>query len=151
MPPDQANLFTAAGLVLTEEPTRASKRQRKPLPPSPAERAASGRLEGARRSRMPVSQGQRTRVGPPRNLALAEVLAFPLTRNVVAVAEMIEALPHGYAPNLNKRRDQEARNLQNRLVGQGIPKQSAWLCARELVHIAYMKRVEDAHKEAGIL
>jgi hypothetical protein len=79
------------------------------------------------------------------------VLAFPLARNANVVAEMIGRLPHGYAADLDKKRNQEVSRLQKDLISRGVSKQAAWLCARELVHVAYIARVKDAHKEAGIL
>lgn len=148
--PDLPDLFAAAGIELDAEPTK-SKPQRKPRPPTPAERAAADRLQGGRRFRGPGSLVQRARVGEARNLNPAPVVAFPLCRNVKAIAEVIARLPHGYAPDLNRRRDQEVRRLQKSLVERGVPNKAAWLCARELVHVAYIQRVRDAHKEAGIL
>lgn len=146
------DLFAAAGIELDAEPVPAKpKRARKPKPPSPAERAAADRLQGGRRSRGPGSLDQRMRVGEARNLNPAPVVAFPLAKNVKAVADVIARLPHGYAPDLNRRRDQEVRRLQKDLVERGVPNKAAWLCARELVHVAYIQRVRDAHKEAGIL
>ena len=154
-PPDP-DLFDAAGLELEEGvpkigETPQPRRPRKPKPPKPAERAAAARLEGGRRSRAPSSLGQRSRVGLPRDLSPAPVLAFPLTKNAAVLAEVIERLPHGYAPDLDKKRDLEVRRLQKGLMQRGLTKQSAWRCARELVHVAYIKRVRDAHMEAGIL
>ncbi|MCJ2074247.1 hypothetical protein MKK68_01035 [Methylobacterium sp. E-016] len=142
-----APLFEAAGVDL--EPVMAKpKRTRRPKPPTPAERAATGRLEGARRFRGP---GQRTRIGGPRQLALAEVKPYPLHHNARLLGEVVARLPHGYAMDLNKVCAQQTREFQDKLMGQGVPKQSAWFCARTLVHHAYIKRVDDAHKEAGIL
>jgi hypothetical protein len=60
-------------------------------------------------------------------------------------------LPHGYAPDLNRACAKEIRAFQDTLMRQGVAKQPAWLCARTLLHHAFMKRVHDAHKEAGIL
>ncbi|MGU3449633.1 hypothetical protein [Methylobacterium sp. 391_Methyba4] len=149
-------LFKAAGLVLEEDALKIAgisqpKRPRKPKPPTPAERAAAVRLEGGRRPRAPASLGQRSGIGTPRDLSPAPVLAFPLARNAAVLAEVIERLPHGYAPDLDRKRDFEVRRLQKGLMQRGLSKQSAWRCARELVHIAYIKRVRDAHTEAGIL
>lgn len=153
MPDHEApNLFDAAGIELNAEPLPSKlKRSRKAKPPTPAERAAAARLEGGRRSRAPASLGQRSRIGTPRDLSPARVLAFPLTRNANMLAEVIERLPHGYAPDLDKKRDLEVRRLQKGLIQRGLTKQLAWRCARELVHVAYIKRVRDAHMEAGIL
>lgn len=148
--PDPPDLFAVVGIVLDAE-LKPPTRTRKPRPPSPAERAAAVRLEGGRRSRGQASPGQRTRVGQPRRLEPAPIIAFPLSRNVKAIAEVIARLPHGYASDLNRRRDQEVRRLQKGLVERGVPNKAAWLCARELVHVAYIQRVRDAHKEAGIL
>jgi len=154
--PEPPDLFAAAGLVLEEGlpksgDTSQPKRPRKPKPPTPAERAAAVRLEGGRRSRPPASLGQRSRIGTPRDFRPAPVLAFPLVRNATVLEETISRLPHGYAPDLDKKRDLEVRRLQKGLMQRGLTKQSAWRCARELVHVAYIKRVKDAHKEAGIL
>ena len=150
--PDAPDLFASAGIVLDAEPAPAKPRRvRKPRPPTPAERAAAVRHEGGRRSKGPGGLGQRMRVGEARNLNPAPVVAFPLAKNVKAVADVIARLPHGYAPDLNRRRDQEVRRLQKDLVERGVPNKAAWLCARELVHVAYIQCVRDAHKEAGIL
>lgn len=116
--------------------------------PTPPECAAADRLEGARRSRGP---GPRTRIGGPRHLTLAEVKAFPLHRHAGLLGEVVARLPHGYASDLNKACAQQTREFQDKLMGQGVPKQSAWFCARTLVHHAYIQRVDDAHREAGIL
>jgi hypothetical protein len=149
---DLPDLFAAGGIPLDAEPTPAKpKRASRPRKPTPAEHAASVRLEGGRRSRAPSSLGQRSRIGTPRDLSPAPVLAFPLARNADVLAETIARLPHGYAPDLDKKRDLEVRRLQNGLMKRGLTKQSAWRCARELVHVAYIKRVRDAHVEAGIL
>lgn len=148
-PPD---LFAAAGITLDAQTTLPTpKRASRPRKPTRAQLAAADRLMGGRRLRVPQAPGQRTRVGQPRDMSPAPVLAFPLTRNARVVAEVIERLPHGYARDLDKKSAQETRRLQKRLVQRGISKQSAWLCARELVHVAYIERVRDAHKEAGIL
>ncbi|TXM63941.1 hypothetical protein FV226_27075 [Methylobacterium sp. WL12] len=139
------DLFEAAGVPLPPIPPKPARKARKP---SPAERAASGRLEGARRHRIP----DRRRIGPGRDLAhAAQVVPFPLHHNGALLADVIERLPHGYSPDLNKACAKETRNLQNQLMRQGVAKQSAWLCARTLLHHAHMKRVHDAHREAGIL
>lgn len=149
-------LFRAAGLEPEGDPSSLEwisqpKRPRKPKPPSPVERAAAVRLEGGRRSRAPARLGQRSRIGAPRELSPAPVLAFPLARNATVLAEVIERLPHGYASDLDRKRDLEVRRLQKGLIQRGLTKQLAWRCARELVHLAYIKRVRDAHTEAGIL
>lgn len=149
---DPPDLFAAAGITLDADASLpAPKRASRPRKPTPAQRAADVRREGARRHRAPQAPGQRTRVGQPRDLSPAPVLAFPLHRNVNVLAEVIERLPHGYAHDLDKRRDQEVRNLEKRLLRHGLRGQVAWRCARELVHVAYMERVRQAHKEAGIL
>ncbi len=154
--PPNPDLFAAAGLELEEDAPRNGgishpKRPRKPKPPTPTERAAAARLEGGRRSRAPSSLSQRARVGMPRDLSPAPVLAFPLARNAAVLAETIARLPHGYAPDLDRKRDQEVINLEKRLLRRGLPGNVAWRCARELVHVAYIERVQQAHKEAGIL
>ncbi|TXN19748.1 hypothetical protein [Methylobacterium sp. WL19] len=138
------DLFDVAGLPLPPIPTKPPKKAKKP---SPAALAASGRLGGARRSPAPV----RDRVGPTRDLLLGAVLAFPLHVNGRLVAEVTERLPHGYAADLNKACARETAELHRKLISQGIPKQSAWLCARTLLHHAVIKRIDDAHKEAGVL
>lgn len=138
------DLFDAAGTPLPPVPP---KPPRKPRKPTPAERAASGRLGSARRSRTP----QRHRVGPSCDLAPAEVVPFPLHRHGGLLAEVTGRLPHGYAPDLNRACAQETRAFQDVLIRQGVAKQPAWLCARTLLHHAFMKRVHDAHMEAGIL
>lgn len=153
-PPDP-DLFDAAGLELEEgllksEETSGPKRPRKPKPPTPAERAAAVRLEGGRRSRAPSSLGQRSRIGTPRDLSPAPVLAFPLTHNASMLAEVIERLPHGYDEELETTCDREARNLEKRLIRRGISKQSARSCARDVLNQAYTNRVRDAHKESGL-
>ena len=149
---DPPDLFAAAGVVFDAEPALpAPKRASRPRKPTPAQRAADVRREGARRHRAPQAPGQRTRVGQSRDLSPAPVLAFPLARNAGVVAEVIERLPHGYARDLDKRRDQEVKFLEKRLLKQGVTGQNAWRCARELVHVAYMERVRQAHKEAEIL
>jgi hypothetical protein len=154
--PDTPDLFAAEGIVLEDNPDLDSglaskpsarpKRQRKPRPPTPAERAAADRLEGGRRSRGPASPGQRARVGAPRSLQLAPVLAFPLARNASALAEMIRRLPQDAPDNLDAACDQEVRKLENRLVRKGISKQSARRCAMDLLHEAYMKSVCNSKK-----
>ena len=149
IPPD---LFTTAGIPLDGSHVPSPpKRQRRPKKPSAAELAADVRREGARRLRPPQAPGQRMRIGQPRDLSPAPVLAFPLHRNVKLLSEGIERLPHGYALDLDKRRDQEVKVLEKRLLQRGLTGQIAWRCARELVHVAYMERVRQAHKEAGIL
>lgn len=150
--PTLLDLFTAAGITLEAETAETKpKRANRPKKPTPVQLAAADRLKGGRRLRAPQSPGQRTRVGQPRDLSPTPVLAFPLARNARVVAEVIERLPHGYAPDLDKRRDQEVKVLEKRLLRQGLTGQIAWRCARELVHVAYMERVRQAHKEAGIL
>ena len=142
------DLFDAAGLPLPPVPLK--KRTKAPRPPTPAQVAASGRLEGARRPRAP----QRHRVGPERDLSpavAADVVPFPLHRNGVLLAEVTARLPHGYAGDLGKVCAKETREFQHTLMRQGVDRQPAWLCARTLLHHAFMKRVHDAHKEAGIL
>ncbi|MCJ2067941.1 DUF6074 family protein [Methylobacterium sp. J-030] len=140
-PPD---LFAAAGITLDTEFVRtAPKRPRKPKPPTPAERAAAGRLEGARRLRPTQAPGQRARVGPPRDLAPAPVMAFPLARNARVVAELIERLQADKAGNLDAAYDRETRNLEKRLVRRGLHKQSARRCAMDVVHAAYSKTVSS--------
>lgn len=61
--PDSDDLFTFAGIIVDEHRAKPPK-PRKPKPLSLAERAAAGRLGGARRSR-PALRG---RVGAPRQL-----------------------------------------------------------------------------------
>ncbi|KQP05903.1 hypothetical protein ASF28_18620 [Methylobacterium sp. Leaf99] len=142
------DLFDAAGLPLPPIPPK--KRQRSPRKPTPAERAATGRLKGARRSRAP----QRQRVGPERDLSpavAADVVPFPLHRNGGLLAEVVDRLPHGYSGDLGKVCAKETREFQHTLMRQGVDRQPAWLCARTLLHHAFMKRVHDAHREAGTL
>lgn len=141
------DLFDAAGVPLPPIPPKPVRKARKP---TPAERAATGRLEGGRRSRSLL----RHRVGPGRDLSpavAADVVPFPLHRNGVLVAEIMARLPHGHAMDLSRACAKETREFQHTLMRQGVAKQPAWVCARVLLHHAFMKRVHDAHKEAGIL
>lgn len=150
--PDPPDLFAAAGIVLDGEPAPTPpKRQKRARKPTPAQLAAAVRLGGGRRLRAPQSPGHRTRVGEPRDLAPASVLAFPLHRNPVLVAEVIERLPHGYAPDLDIICRREAYKLEKRLQRKGMSQKSARQCAKELLHEAYAIRVRDAHREAGVL
>lgn len=140
------NLFDHAGVELPATPAKP-KRPQKLTPPSPVACAASGRLDGARRSR-PLSRTPRDRVGPARDLNPGRVLAYPLSRNVTALAEVIERLPHGYDDSLPVKCDREAQNITRKLMRKGIAKLLARKCAKDLVDVAYTKRVSDAHKEA---
>jgi hypothetical protein len=150
--PDPLDLFSTAGISLVTEPTRTPpKRQRKPKAPTPAQMAAADRLAGGRRLRGPGSPGGRTRVGQPRDLSPAPVLAFPLARNPGVVAEVIKRLPHGYASDLDAICRREAHKLEKRLKKKGMSQKSARQCAKELLHEAYAIRVRDAHHEAGVL
>lgn len=153
--PEPLDLFAAASLMLEDcvKPDAISqpKRPRKPKPPTPAERAAAVRLEGGRRSRALASLRQRSRIGTPRDLSMAPVLAFPLARNAAVLEETISRLPHGYDEELETTCDREARNFEKRLIRRGVSKQSARVCARDVLHEAYTKRVRDADKESGLL
>jgi hypothetical protein len=150
--PDPPDLFAAAGIILDGEPARTPpKRQKRARKLTPAEKAAAVRLEAGRRLWGPQSPGMRTRVGEPRDLAPAQVLAFPLHRNPVLVAKVIERLPHGYAPDLDAICRREAYKLEKRLKKKGMSQKSARKCAKELLHEAYAIRVRDAHHEAGVL
>lgn len=143
-PPD---LFTAAGIVLDAEPVRPTpKRTRKTRTLTAAERAADVRREGARRLRAPQSPERHTRVGLPRKFASALVLAFPLTRNAGVLAEVIQRLPSGDGEKLDDAYAQEALRLEKQLVRQGLPKNFARRCARDLLHEAYMKRVRETNE-----
>jgi hypothetical protein len=139
-----SDLFEAPGIELSPVPPKPARKLRKPFA---AEIVASGRLGAARRSRTP----QRYRVGPGRDLAPAEVVPFPLHRNTALVAQVTARLPHGYAPDLDRACAKETRAFRDALVSRGFAKQPAWVCARTLLHHAYMKRVHDAHMKAVIL
>lgn len=135
------DLFDAAGTPLPPVPPKKPPKARKP---TPAERAASGRLEGARRSRTP----QRHRVGPARDLkATAPVLPFPFSKNRKVLAAITARLPNGNADNLEDVFEYERSKYARRLIARGLPKKTARHCANELLHQAYMIRAE----EAGIL
>ncbi|KQT96078.1 hypothetical protein ASG60_20820 [Methylobacterium sp. Leaf469] len=136
------DLFDAAGLSLP--PIPAKKRKGAPRKPTPAERAATGRRDAARRPRSP----QRHRIGPGRDLShVAEVLPFPLSKNAKVLAAMTARLPDGHADNLEDVFTYERSKYARRLVARGLPKKTARLCANELFHQAYMIRAT----EAGIL
>ena len=146
--PDPPDLFTAAGIGLEAEPAPAKPRRvRKPRPLSPAERAAAVRLEGGRRSRGPANPGQRARVGQPRRLKPALVIAFPLCRNVKAVEEVIARLPQVHGEALDAFYDREAKRIEKRLLRKGVSKQSAWSCAADVVLKAYTTTVHNSLKE----
>lgn len=150
--PDPPDLFSTAGIPLEAEPVPTPpKRRRRPKAPTPAQLAATVRLGGGRRLRGPHCPRERTRVGEPRDLAPAPVLAFPLSRNAGVVAEVIGRLPHGYAADLDAICRREAHNLEKRLQKKGMSQKSARQCAKELLHEAYAIRVRDAHREAGVL
>lgn len=135
------DLFDAAGLPLPPIPTKPPRKARRP---SPAERAAAGRLGGARRSRPTV----RDRIGMGRDLTeTANVLPFPLSRNAKVLAAMTARLPDGHADNLEDVFEYERQKYARRLVARGLPKKTARQCANELFHQAYMIRA----KEAGLL
>ncbi len=146
--PEAPDLFTAAGLELNAEPVPAKpKRLRRPKPPTPAERAAAVRLEGGRRSRGPGSLENRVRVSEARNLRPAPVVAFPLCRNVKAVADVIARLPQDHGEALDSFYDQEAKRIEKRLLRKGVSKQSARSCAADVVLKAYTNSVNNSRKE----
>ncbi|GLS46263.1 hypothetical protein GCM10007884_42550 [Methylobacterium brachythecii] len=137
-----ADLFSRAGISLPRSVPMPTKRAHSPMHALAAARAASGRLVGARRSR----PSPRNRVGTARYIGAAEVLAFPLTRNVRIVSQMSERIPPGYSAELSTMCDREARKLEKRLIYIGINKQSARRCAMDLLHEVYMKRVIEAER-----
>lgn len=144
------DLFAAAGIDLEPVPSKP-KRPARPRKPTPAERAASGRLVGARRGRCPCALESRVRTVPVRDLAPRRVFPFPLSRNANILEAMAARLPHGYDDSLGKKASYEKTKLEKRLISTGLPRQSASECATELLHQAHLKRIWDAHKEAGIL
>jgi len=149
MPPD---LFAAAGVELEDVPAPVKpKRPRKPKPPTPAERATQARAQAVRRERRPDPNGERVRIGSARDLSPRKVFAYPLSRNTGLLDDMVKRLPHGYDDSLDKQRASEAKKLERRLLNKGLPAEVSWQCANELVHVAYMRRVHEAHEEAGIL
>lgn len=135
------DLFDAAGTSLPPIPPKPAKKPRKP---TLAEMAASGRLEGARRSRAP----QRHRIGPCRDLkASAPILPFPFSKNLKVLAAITARLPDGNAANFEDVFEYERQKYARRLIARGLPKKTARQSANELLHEAYMIRA----KEAGIL
>ena len=154
VPPD---LFTAAGLVLEDNPdldtglksklSARPKRPRKPKPPTPAERAATVRLEGGRRPRPPQAPGQRTRVGQPRVLGPTPVLAFPLARNMNVLSETVESLPHFYDDAFERKWAKVGRNVERRLISRGLSPADALNCAHELLDAALDVRATQAESE----
>lgn len=146
--PDPPDLFAAAGLVLDAEPLRTPpKRQRKPTKSTPAELAAADRLKGVRRLRAPQAPGQRTRVGEPRDLATAPVLAFPLSRNASVLSATVDRLPHFYDDAFERKWVKVGRNVENRLVRRGIRPDEALNCAHELLDAALDVRATQAENE----
>lgn len=141
-------LFSAAGVEVEVRPAQAkAKRRSKPRTPTPAERATAARLEGARRSRGPVSLGQRTRIGAPRDLGGPQVFGFPLSRNAAALAETVERLPGFYDDNFEKRWASVGRNFERKLIRHGIPADAAYASAKDLLDAALDIRAAQAEKE----
>jgi hypothetical protein len=134
-------LFDAAGVEL-EPPVAKRKPTRKaPRTPTPAQIAALGRPEGARRSRSP----QRRRIGMGRDLGhVATVLPFPYSRNAKVLAAITARLPDGNADNLEDVFEYERSKYARRLIARGLLKKTARQCANELLHQAYMIRAREA-------
>lgn len=146
--PSLPDLFDHAGIALdagTAQP--APKRKRGPRKPTPAQRAADVRLEGARRLRGPQAPGQRTRVGQPRVLSPAPVLAFPLSRNVEILSGTVESLPHFYDDAFEKKWAKIGRNVERRLIRRGLSPVDALNCAHELLDAALDVRATQAENE----
>lgn len=150
-PPDP-DLFAAAGLELGEGLPKFGesshpKRRRKCKPPTPAERAAAARLDGGRRSRVPASLGQRSRIGMPRDLTPAPVLAFPLARNAKVLFETVQSLPHFYDDTFEKKWSKVGRNVERHLIKRGLSPADALNCAHELLDAALDVRATQAENE----
>ncbi|MCJ2113292.1 hypothetical protein MKK64_19125 [Methylobacterium sp. E-025] len=142
-----APLFEAAGVIL-EPVTTKTKRTRRPKPPTPAERAASGRLGGARRYRNTLGSACRVRIGPTRDLThYRAVLSFPFSRNASLLQETVSKLPVEYDEKLDEAFSRERNKLESTLRRKGIPRKPARECANELVHSAYMIRAKAAWKK----
>ena len=145
---DLSDLFTVAGLVLDAEPALpAPKRAGRARKPTPAEKAAAGRLEGARRLRGPQALGQRTRVGQPRDLSPTPLLAFPLSRNVEILSGTVESLPHFYDDAFEMKWAKIGRNVERRLIRRGLSPVDALNCAHELLVAALDVRATQAENE----
>lgn len=139
-------LFEVAG-VDVEAATPAPKRTRRPKPSTPAERAAAGRLEGARRYRDPLRPACRVRVGRARDLKhYRSVLPFPFSRNASLLQATVSRLPVEYDEKLDEAYSRERNKLEGSLRRKGIPRKPARECANELVHSAYMIRAKAAWK-----
>lgn len=146
--PDPPDLFSTAGIPLEAEPTQTPpKRQRKARKPTPAELAAADRLMGGRRLRAPQAPGRRTRVGQPRDLSPAPVLAFPLSRNAGVLSATVERLPHFYDDAFEKKWSKVGRNVEDRLVRRGLAPEEALNCAHELLDAALNIRATQAENE----
>ena len=146
--PDPPDLFTSAGIPLEAEPARTPpKRRRRSKAPSPAEKAAAVRLEGGRRLRGPGSPGMRARVGAPRDLSPAPVLAFPLSRNASVLAATVDRLPHFYDDAFEKKWVKVGRNVEHRLIRRGLSPVDALNCAHELLDAALDVRAKQADNE----
>lgn len=145
VPPD---LFAHAGLVLDAAPVKpAPKRAGRPKAPSPAQRAADVRLEGARRHRPPQEPAGRTRVGQPRDLSPHKVVPFPLSRNAEILSATVEELPHFYDDTFEKKWAKVGRNIERRLVRRGLQPGDALACAHELLDAALDVRATQAEAE----
>ena len=145
---DSPDLFAHAGLVLDAKPAQpAPKRARSPRKPSPAQLAAAGRLEGARRLRAPHGIGQRVRVGEPRDLSQHKVVPFPLWRNAEILSGTVESLPHFYDDAFEKKWAKVGRNVERRLMRRGLSPADALNCAHELLKAALDVRATQAENE----
>lgn len=136
---DDENLFAAAGLELEPVPTKP-KRQRRAKAPTPAERAAAGRREGARRGRCPCALESRVRTVPVRDLAPRRVFPFPFSHNAAILQATAAKLRNGNERELQQTASREFNNVEKRLIRKGFPKQSARECARELLREAWRLR-----------
>ncbi|MGF3026699.1 hypothetical protein ACQVP2_28255 [Methylobacterium aquaticum] len=148
-PPVPPDLFSAAGLVLEvtppRKPKRKAKRQRKP---NPAERAAAARALGARRASCPCADGVRVRIGEPRDLHRPrEVLAYPLSRNVALLNEVMARLPHGYDDKFENKWVLEGRRQEKRLRRMGLNEEMAYNSAVELMDTIWTIRMRAANAE----